>query len=198
MYRKILIIILTLSSLYFISSCVSRRAAEKEGFTPAKEQVVTSDQEAAIAFQEVKFEEKIVKTTEVDSNPQAESSQEREDDLESITQVIEEIENCYITNNFDKWVSLLTPSYRTVYNDSQFLAREGWDACDIESFFHLLVEARKRGNIVSLPVSRIEFVNPDKALVYVIFENSEFPKPQHTLIRIEGTWYKGIENEGEN
>ena len=92
---------------------------------------------------------------------------------------------------------MLSPKYREKYNNPEFLNQEGWDATDIESFFYLLIETRKKGNITALPISRVEFIKDDKALVYVILGDEEFPEPQHTFVRIENNWYKGLREEGE-
>jgi hypothetical protein len=116
----------------------------------------------------------------------------------SIIYIIEELEQCYEEGDFEKWMSFLTPRYKKRYSDSQALKEEGWDAVDIESFFHLLVQTRKTENINTLPISRVEFLNENKALVYVFFGDEEFPEPQHTFVRINGKWYKGLrEEEGE-
>jgi hypothetical protein len=113
----------------------------------------------------------------------------------SIINIIEELEQCYKESDFKKWKSFLTPKYKERYSDSQSLKEEGWDAVDVESFFHLLVETRKTENINTLPISRVEFLNENKALVYVFFGDEEFPEPQHTFVRINGKWYKGLREE---
>lgn len=122
---------------------------------------------------------------------------DEEKEAESIVSVIETLEGCYKTADMEKWQSLLTPMYRERHNDPEFLKLEGWSATDIESFFYLLVETREKGNITSLPISRVEFINQNKALVYVILEDKEFPEPQHTFIRLDNSWYKGLIEEGE-
>jgi len=116
----------------------------------------------------------------------------------SIVNIIEELEECYKDGNFEKWKSFLTQRYKERHNDPQYLEAEGWDAVDVESFFHLLVDTRKTENINALSISRVEFLNKNKALVYVFFGDEEFPEPQHTFVRIHGKWYKGLrEEEGE-
>lgn len=122
---------------------------------------------------------------------------DEEKETESIISVIEALEGCYKTANLEKWQSLLTPLYRERHNDPEFLKIGGWSATDIESFFYLLVETRKKGNITSLPISRVEFINQNKALIYVILGDKEFPEPQHTFIRLDNRWYKGLIEEGE-
>jgi hypothetical protein len=119
-----------------------------------------------------------------------------EEEAESIVDVIEELENCYKTNDFEKWKSLLTVSYKEKYNDPEQLQGENWDAEDLESFFQLLVQTRRKGRITSLEVSRVVFVNAKKARVFVIFEGKEFPDPQHTFIKINDKWLKGLNYEG--
>jgi hypothetical protein len=113
----------------------------------------------------------------------------------SIVSIIEELEECYKDSNFEKWKSFLTQRYRERHNDPQYLEDEGWDAVDVESFFYLLVETRKTENINALSISRVEFLNKNKALVYVFLGDEEFPEPQHTFVRIHGKWYKGLREE---
>lgn len=115
----------------------------------------------------------------------------------SILDTIEQLEQCYETQNFKKWKSLLTPTYKEKYSDPVFLKQQGWNANNLESFFYLLIQTREKNGIKSLPISRVEFVNPNKAYVYVIFKGKEFPKPQHTFIKIGNSWYKGLPDEGE-
>ena len=122
---------------------------------------------------------------------------DEEKEAESIVSVIETLEGCYKTADLKKWQNLLTPMYMERHNDPEFLKLGGWSATDIESFFYLLVETRKKGNITSLPISRVEFINQNKALVYVILGDKEFPEPQHTFIRLDNRWYKGLTEEGE-
>jgi hypothetical protein len=122
---------------------------------------------------------------------------EAEEYTESILSVIESLEECYRTGDFEKWKSLLTPLYKEKHNDPDFLQAGGWAASDLKSFFRLLIKTRKLVNVTSLGVSRVEFVNPQKALVYVILEDSEFPEPQHTFLKLGNSWLKGLPEEGE-
>jgi hypothetical protein len=114
----------------------------------------------------------------------------------SIYVAIEELEDCYRTKNYNKWLSLLTPGYRHYFNDPALLDAEGWDAENLNEFFLLLVKTRRRSNIGDLEISRVEFVSDNKAFVYVLLEGEEFPVPQHTFIRIDNTWLKGLSDEG--
>lgn len=120
---------------------------------------------------------------------------DEEKETVSIYTVIETLEDCYKTQNYDLWLSLLTSAYREHFDNDEALASEGWDATNIREFFDLLVSARRRGNIGDLEISRVEFVNDYKAYVYVILEGKEFPEPQHTFIRIGESWYKGLSTE---
>jgi len=120
---------------------------------------------------------------------------DEEKETVSIYTVIETLENCYKTKNYDLWLSLLTSAYRDHFDNAETLASEGWDATNIREFFDLLVSARRRGNIGDLEISRVEFVSDYKAYVYVILEGKEFPEPQHTFIRIGESWYKGLSTQ---
>ena len=120
---------------------------------------------------------------------------DEEKETDSIYTVIETLEDCYRTANFERWLSLLTGAYKDHFDDADILASEGWDARNIEEFFDLLVNTRRRGNIADLEISRVEFVSDYKAYVYVILGDKEFPEPQHTFIRIGETWYKGLSTE---
>ena len=122
---------------------------------------------------------------------------DEEKETVSIISVIEALEESYKVQDFEKWKILLSPKYREKYSNPDFLNQEGWNATDIESFFYLLIETRLKGNITALPISRVEFIKDDKALVYVMLGDKEFPEPQHTFIRIENNWYKGLREEGE-
>ena len=115
----------------------------------------------------------------------------------SILDTIEQLEQCYETQNFKKWKSLLTPAYKEKYSDPAFLKQQGWNDDNLESFFYLLIQTREKNGIKSLPISKVEFVSPNKAYVYVLFKGKEFPKPQHTFIKIGNSWYKGLPDEGE-
>ena len=120
---------------------------------------------------------------------------DKEMETVSIYTVIETLEDCYKTQNYDRWLSLLTSAYREHFDNAVTLASEGWDATNIREFFDLLVSARRRGNVGNLEISRVEFVSDYKAFVYVILEGEEFPEPQHTFIRIGESWYKGLSTE---
>jgi hypothetical protein len=113
----------------------------------------------------------------------------------SIIEVIESLERTYLDGDFETWLSLLTPRYRAKYDQPDILRKEGWDAKDLRSFFELLVETRRSENIGSLEISRVDFVSPRKAHVFVLFKGEEFPEPQHTFIRMGGSWYKGLREE---
>ncbi len=191
------ILIIIVLSLFLVEGCATGRTAKKE------QPGVFHDRE------EIREEGNEDGTGKTGRSEQAEGSETtaptvivKEEDVaspevQSIITVIAELEECYRLNNFEKWLGLLTPHYRAAYSDPEFLAREGWKAGSIESFFRLLVETRRRGNIRSLAVSRVSFINPNKAQVYVMLESEEFPRPQHTFIRIGNSWYKGLANEGE-
>jgi hypothetical protein len=120
---------------------------------------------------------------------------DEEKEAVSIYTVIESLEDCYRTKNYDRWLSYLTQAYRDHFNNPETLASEGWDAGNLEEFFDLLVSVRRKGNIGDLEISRVEFVSDYKAFVYVILGGSEFPEPQHTFIRIGDSWYKGLSTE---
>jgi hypothetical protein len=120
---------------------------------------------------------------------------DEEKEAVSIYTVIETLEDCYRTKNYDRWLSLLTQAYRDHFDNPKTLAAEGWDAGTLEEFFYLLVSARRMGNVGDLEISRVEFVSDYKAFVYVILGGEEFPEPQHTFIRIGDNWYKGLSTE---
>ena len=132
---------------------------------------------------------------EADKPPLIQS--EIEQNTESILDVINSLEECYETGDFEKWRGYLTPRYSEMHDDAVYLRAEGWNADDLRSFFKLLIKTRKRGSITTLSVSRIDFVSSNKALVYVILGESEFPEPQHTFIRVGDRWSKGLQDEGE-
>lgn len=136
--------------------------------------------------------------TAAEPRPENETGQpaiDEERETVSIVTVIERLEDSYRTQDYELWLNLLTPAYRRRYSDPRHLEAEGWDAADLRSFFKLLVKTRKRENIGSLEISRVEFVSPTKALVYVLLAGEEFPVPQHTFIRRGDTWYKGLKEE---
>jgi hypothetical protein len=116
---------------------------------------------------------------------------------ESILSVIESLEACYATGDFERWKSLLTPLYREKHDDQAYLQAEGWSATGLYPFFKLLIATRKQGNVTALKISRIEFEKSRKALVFVILEEREFPEPQHTFIKIGDSWLKGLPEEGD-
>jgi len=125
------------------------------------------------------------------------SKEYKQKETNSILNTIEKLEQCYETENFEDWESLLTPDYKAKYNDPVFLKEHGWKANNLKSFFYLLIQTREKNGIKSLPISRVDFVNPNKAYVYVLYKGKEFPKPQHTFIKIGNAWYKGLPEEGE-
>ncbi len=116
-------------------------------------------------------------------------------ETESIINVITALEKCYKTYNFGNWKKLLTKRYKEKYSNAKNLKKEGWPAKDLYSFFKLLVKTRRASNISSLSISRVEFVSPNKAYVYVILGDEEFPEPQHTFLKIDDSWYKGLRDE---
>jgi len=122
---------------------------------------------------------------------------DEEKETRSIYTVIEELESCYSMYDYAQWLSLLTMSYRQHFNDREILEAEGWAATNIREFFDLLVQTRRGRNIGDLDISRVEFINDNKAYVYVLLDDEEFPVPQHTFIRVGDSWLKGLSNEGE-
>jgi hypothetical protein len=122
---------------------------------------------------------------------------EVEEYTESILNVIESLEACYATGDYERWKSLLTPLYREKHDDPAYLQAQGWEATELYSFFQLLIATRRQGNVTALKISRIEFERPRKALVFVILDEREFPEPQHTFIKIGNRWLKGLPEEGE-
>jgi len=113
----------------------------------------------------------------------------------SIIETIKKLEQYYDTEAFEKWQSLLTSAYKEKYSDPEFLKAQGWEAKDLKSFFYLLIKTRKKNGIKSLAISRVEFVDSNKAYVYVLLKGKEFPKPQHTFIKVGNSWYKGLPDE---
>jgi hypothetical protein len=122
---------------------------------------------------------------------------DQEEETRSIYTVIEELESCYRTRDYEKWLNLLTSNYRRHFNNRAMLQTEGWDAENIREFFELLVQTRRKSDIADLEISRVEFVSDNKAYVYVVLNGEEFPTPQHTFIRINDSWMKGLSHEGE-
>jgi len=189
---KYFIIVLFLLFLT-LSGCSSKK------YGAVKDQGIQQEDIQQEEIEEIS-EEKIVRAEEKQEIEKIETPAppiDEEKEAESIVSVIETLEGCYKTADLKKWQTLLTPMYRERHNDPEFLKLDGWSATDIESFFYLLVETRKKGNITSLPISRVEFINQNKALVYVILGDKEFPEPQHTFIRLDNRWYKGLTEEGE-
>lgn len=175
---------------------------EKESTTPVTENRVNTEAEKEAPpekipekkpppEQDTQEEKGPVPTEEITINKTIET--------ESIINVIESLEECYKNKDYEKWKSFLTKAYKERYNNPEYLHKEGWGVNSLEEFFNLLVETRKSSNIEALETSRVEFLSDNKALVYVKFKGKEFPKPQHTFIRINGKWYKGlIDEEPEN
>jgi hypothetical protein len=122
---------------------------------------------------------------------------DEEKETSSIIDVITSLEKSYEKRDFEMWRSFLTEGYQKKYSNPEVLKEEGWNAKDLLSFFNLLVKTRTRANIGTLTISRVEFLNQNKALVYVMLEGEEFPEPQHTFIKINNKWYKGLFEEGE-
>lgn len=120
---------------------------------------------------------------------------EAKHEAENILEIINKLEEMYEKDDFEGWKGMLTPDYRKKYGNPENLHNDGWDAADLHSFFNLLVETRRKGQIKTLKISRVVFANQNKAYVYVFFEGREFPEPQHTFIRINGTWLKGLREE---
>ncbi len=120
---------------------------------------------------------------------------EAKQEAENILEIINRLEEMYEKDDFEGWKSMLTPDYRKKYSNPENLRKDGWDAADLHSFFNLLVDTRRKGQIKTLKISRVVFTNQNKAYVYVFFEDREFPEPQHTFIRINGTWLKGLREE---
>ena len=179
--------------LFFFCGCISKRPSlENEEKEEAPRQALVETNENT--------EKGLTQPAETEKLKMENSFTEQKTEYEkketvSIINIIEDLEKCYKEGDFEKWKSFLTPRYKQRYSDPQSLKEEGWDAVDIASFFHLLVKTRKTENIGTLPISRVEFLNENKALVYVFFEDEEFPEPQHTFVRINGKWYKGLREE---
>jgi hypothetical protein len=174
-----------------LGGCVSANRSRREGpgvENPADEKSEI-DERAARAAESG--------GTESAEEPPPLTPVEVEEYTESILSVIESLEECYRTGDFEKWKSLLTPLYREKHDDREYLRAQGWAAADLGAFFRLLIKTRRQGNVTALEISRVEFVNPRKALVFVILEKNEFPEPQHTFIRAGNSWLKGLPEEGE-
>ncbi len=176
--------------IILISGCASKdklvKTETEKVLISSKNQIKNEDKNRNIEEGKVEDSEK-PKITETYKKEQS----------KSIINTINELEKCYETGDFEKWKSLLTPSYIEKYNNPDYLKKNGWNADNLKSFFFLLIETREKNGIESLPISRVEFVSPVKAYVYVLYKGKEFPKPQHTFIRIGNSWYKGLPDEGD-
>ena len=201
------IIVFVILFLFLFSGCTTVKKGVKNKQNPVKTEKNISRQDNIVKKEESKGKsdnlsiengksnnsknKKEVKKTNV-----IEEKYKKQETL-SILDTIKKLEKSYEDSDFELWESLLTPAYKEKYNDPTFLKKHGWNANDLKSFFQLLIETREENGIKSLPISRVEFVSPRKAYVYVIFKGKEFPKPQHTFIKIGNSWYKGLPDEGE-
>ena len=169
-----------------------RNAAVKSGSEQVAEQPVQETSVSDDPETQAEAEEEIIEVREPEKLV---LNIDEEKEADSIYSVIETLEDCYRTTNYNRWLSLLTQSYKNHFDDPDNLASEGWDATNIREFFDLLVRTRRKGNIRDLEISRVEFVSDYKAFIYVILGGEEFPEPQHTFIRIGESWYKGLSTE---
>ena len=191
--------------IFTFSGCSTKKEALKTGAgtnSSIENQAPESKKNAIETITEQKKATEPAKIEDVNTdkikNKQAKIPESyKKEQTKSIIETIEELENCYKTKNYEKWKSLLTPEYKKKYGNPDFLKKNGWKANNLESFFYLLIETREKNGIEALPISRVEFVSPNKAYVYVLFKGKEFPKPQHTFIKIGDSWYKGLPEEGE-
>ncbi len=165
---------------------------EPSGAAPAADAGAQEELTISIPEQESKIE--IVLPESAGLSPVIKAGEAKQE-AENILAVINRLEETYENNDFEGWQSMLTPDYRKKYSDPVNLREEGWDAADLHSFFNLLVKTRRKGQIKTLKISRVVFANPNKAYVYVFFKNREFPEPQHTFVRINGKWLKGLREE---
>jgi len=206
----------------FLTDCSGKKTVEKETVqkkppvpekkpaenkpTPAQEEQLQAESEAAQAAEVEIPQELTISIPEQEIKigvvlPKKEGSfptikpVEAKQEAENILTVINRLEETYENDDFEGWQSILTPDYRRKYSNPESLQKDGWDANDLHSFFDLLVETRQKGQIKTLEISRVVFVNPNKAYVYVFFQDREFPEPQHTFIRIDGEWLKGLQEE---
>jgi len=206
----------------FLTDCSGKKTVEKETVQkkpPVAEKKPAENKPAPIQEEQPQAESEAVPSAEVEtpqdlsiSIPEQESKigvvlPEKEDsfptlkageakqEAENILAVINRLEETYENNDFEEWQGMLTPDYRGKYSNPENLQKDGWDADDLHSFFDLLVKTRQKGQIKTLKISRVVFVNPNKAYVYVFFQDREFPEPQHTFIRIDGEWLKGLREE---
>jgi len=203
MLKKLSIFLLSLTVIILAGCATHKMARETEiqesGVEPEVVQSESAVQEETVPKKEEEITE--VEPAQQKEEEKAEIAQSlpinEQKETESIITVIEKLEECYKTNNFEQWLHFLTPAYKERYSNEENLRAEGWEAYDLESFFHLLVETRKKGDIRALKISRVEFVSPHKALVYVLLRDKEFPEPQHTFIMVGNTWLKGLKDEEE-
>jgi hypothetical protein len=198
-----LIVIPFAASLLLLWSCVSKtteNGASTKNSQNNRTAIVLEDTEISEPDKSEKSpamaDNKIGRSAQA-QNVRAYSPADEKREAESIISVIEELEDCYKDDDFKNWLNLLTPRYQARYNDPQLLAEEGWEAQSISEFFNLLVDTRKKENIRALQISRVDFIGPNKAYVYVFLGNEEFPKPQHTFIKLGDSWFKGLSKEGE-
>jgi hypothetical protein len=185
--------------LFLLGECAAQKGTVKEENTVHDIEKISIEESPELTTEEARGEaQALLETAEERETEKAydEIIYERRETV-SIIQVIESLEESYEKNDFELWKSFLTPKYREKYNDPEILKKEGWNVGDLESFFKLLIDTRKKGKIAALEISRVEFINPNKALVYVVFGGEEFPEPQHTFIKINDKWYKGLIEEGE-
>ena len=139
--------ILLLLPILFLWECSSSKNFITGGQPVHEEESIETEKSSVITLE---TEEKTDQTLKLTIDEEKETV--------SIISVIEALEESYKNQDFEKWKVLLSPKYREKYNDPEFLNQEGWDATDIESFFYLLIETRKKGNITALPISRVEFI----------------------------------------
>ncbi len=185
--------------LFLLGECAAQKKTIKEKITVQDIEKISIEESPELITKEPMGEAQTLPETAEDKETEKtydEIIYEKRETV-SIIQVIESLEESYEKNDFELWKSFLTPKYREKYNDLELLKKEGWNAGNLESFFKLLVDTRRKGNIAALEISRVEFINPNKALVYVVFGDEEFPEPQHTFIKINDKWYKGLIEEGE-
>jgi hypothetical protein len=170
------------------------RSGVKEPESPPPEEAVREGEAAGAANH---GDEAPPSRSEVHSQERQLTSVEVKEYTESIQSVIQSLEECYRTGDFEKWQSLLTPLYKKKYGDPEYLRSQGWAASDLRGFFRLLIAARREGNVTALKISRVAFLTSSKALVFVILEGKEFPEPQHTFLKMGSNWLKGLPEEGE-
>jgi len=205
--EKAFILIFVLGSgIIFFTGCKTTATQDKKAALSKSVLETSLDEKDNLEKSDTTLEEKTENDTVSDIEPvknkslhKAEPKKPRDPEKEttSIIQAIKDLEECYRTESFDKWKNFLTPAYIEKHSNPEFLHTRGWDADTLESFFNMLVKTRKESNISSLPISRVEFISENKAFVYVRLGDREFPEPQHTFIRINNRWFKGLPEEGE-